>query len=608
MIPRSREGREHPVLLHVTTVPMSLTFLRGQTAYMKSRGVRVHALSSPGDDLTAFGDCEAVPVHAIAMTREITPLQDLIALAGIRRVLRTVRPDIVHAHTPKAGLLGMLAATTAGPRVKVYQMRGLPFRTASGWKRRMLKWSEKVSCGLADLVICNSRSLREIAVAEGLCAPDRIRVLGTGSGNGVDATGRFDPDGLPAGARSNTRARLGIPADALVVGFVGRLTRDKGVVELTEAWRRLREEDPGAHLVVVGPFESRDPIPAGVRESLSGDPRVHLTGMDWDTPPLYAAMDVVVLPTYREGFPNVPLEAAAMRLPVVATRVEGCVDAVEDGVTGLLVPARDPGALLEAVRRYAREPETRAAHGRAGRERVLRDFRPEALWDLYHREYLRLGSDAEPVAAAGGRERGAGAIAKRSLDVLVAIVGLVLLSLVLASIAVLVRARLGRPVLFRQVRPGRDGEPFTIYKFRTMRAASDASGHPLPDEARMTRLGEFLRKTSLDELPELWNVLKGDMSLVGPRPLLMEYLPLFSPREMRRHEVRPGITGWAQVNGRNDTSWQRRLELDTWYVDHRSFLLDLRILLLTLRKVLVSEGIHQQGRATMERFKGTTEV
>ena len=197
---------------------------------------------------------------------------------------------------------------------------------------------------------------------------------------------------------------------------------------------------------------------------------------------------------------------------------------------------------------------------------------------------------------------------KRALDIAGAMLALIVLLPVVGVIACAVRLLLGRPVLFVQERPGRGGKPFAIYKFRTMKTAYDSEGQMLPDEARLTRLGSFLRKTSMDELPELWNVLRGDMSLVGPRPLLMEYLPLFSPLEARRHEVRPGMTGWAQVNGRNETSWQRRFELDCWYVDHQSLLLDLRILVLTLMKVLLMEGIHQEGRATMEKFKGIKEV
>lgn len=193
---------------------------------------------------------------------------------------------------------------------------------------------------------------------------------------------------------------------------------------------------------------------------------------------------------------------------------------------------------------------------------------------------------------------------KRLFDCVAALLALLLLALPLLVMVWLIRRKLGSPVLFRQVRPGLHGQPFTMVKFRTMTDERGPDGSLLPDAQRMTPFGRFLRASSLDELPELWNVLRGEMSLVGPRPLLMEYLPLYTPQQARRHEVRPGITGWAQVNGRNAISWQDKFALDVWYVDHRSMWLDLKILWLTVRKVLVRDGISAAGEATMTRFEG----
>lgn len=195
---------------------------------------------------------------------------------------------------------------------------------------------------------------------------------------------------------------------------------------------------------------------------------------------------------------------------------------------------------------------------------------------------------------------------KRLFDVFVSASALFLLLLPMLLIALLVRVNLGSPVLFRQMRPGLHGKPFILYKFRTMRNALGPDGRSLPDEQRLTPFGRWLRLTSLDELPELWNVLRGDMSLVGPRPLLMEYLPLYSPRQARRHEVRPGITGWAQVNGRNALSWEERLEMDVWYVDHRSLALDTKIVWLTVWTVLTRHGVNHAGHATMPKFTEST--
>ncbi|WP_224815433.1 sugar transferase [Hasllibacter sp. MH4015] len=198
-------------------------------------------------------------------------------------------------------------------------------------------------------------------------------------------------------------------------------------------------------------------------------------------------------------------------------------------------------------------------------------------------------------------------VLKRILDIVLAALALVVLAPVLALVAVQVRRKLGAPVLFRQTRPGLHARPFGMVKFRTMREAFDEDGAPLGDEHRMTPFGTFLRNTSLDELPEFWNVLKGDMSLVGPRPLLMEYVPLYSPRQAKRHAVRPGITGWAQVNGRNALSWEEKFELDVWYVENRTMALDFRIMWMTVLKILRRDGIASDGNVTMPRFTGSGE-
>lgn len=193
---------------------------------------------------------------------------------------------------------------------------------------------------------------------------------------------------------------------------------------------------------------------------------------------------------------------------------------------------------------------------------------------------------------------------KRLFDIVMAAIALLFSALPLVIIAVLVRVNLGRPVLFKQLRPGLNGKPFKMLKFRTMTDGCDSAGKLLQDSERLTPFGNFLRASSLDELPELWNVLKGDMSLVGPRPLLMEYVPLYSKEQARRHEVRPGVTGWAQINGRNALDWEDKFRLDVWYVDHHGLWLDIKILWATVRKVLVRDGISASGEATVSKFTG----
>jgi glycosyltransferase involved in cell wall biosynthesis len=384
------ESKETVKLLHITTVPMTLGFLSGQVGYMKQQGFNINALSSPGELLDKFAEREQVSVYAVEMPRRITPIKDLLAIFQLWQCISKIRPQIVHAHTPKGGLLGTISAWLARSPIRIYHMRGLPVMTATGYKRWLLWWSEKIACTLAHQVFCVSHSLREVAIAENLCPADKIKVLLGGSSNGVDATTRFNSSSLPSDTRQEIRKKYGIPDHAIVVGFVGRIVRDKGIEELAAAWKILREEFLDVHLLVVGPFEPQDPVSKNVEDLLKSDPRIHLVGMDWDTPPLYAAMEILTLPTYREGFPNTPLEAAAMQLPVVATRIPGCIDAVQDNVTGLLVPPRDAEALTEAIRLYLQHPELREQHGKAGRDRVVLSFRQEAIWEALYQEYIKL--------------------------------------------------------------------------------------------------------------------------------------------------------------------------------------------------------------------------
>jgi glycosyltransferase involved in cell wall biosynthesis len=250
-------------------------------------------------------------------------------------------------------------------------------------------WSERIACSFAHQVLCVSVSVSQVAVNAGLCAQNKMGVLAKGTINGVDAAQRFNGACMPLALREETRRRYQIPSDALVLGFIGRMVRSKGIIELAGAWATLRQEFPELRLLLVGPYERQDPIPPAIDQQLRNDARVHLIGEEWNIPPLYAAMDVFVLPTYREGFPSVLLEAASMKIPVVATRVPGCIDAVQDGATGMLVPPYDAASLAGAVRMYLRDPELRACHGAAARERVLREFRPEQIWQAIHQEYVR---------------------------------------------------------------------------------------------------------------------------------------------------------------------------------------------------------------------------
>lgn len=589
-------------LLHITTVPESLIFFKGQIGYMKARGFEIRALSSPGERLDEFAQRESIQVKSVPILRKISPFKDLLAIAQIFKYIKIEKPRIVHTHTPKGGLLGTISAWLAMAPVRIYHIRGLPLMTAKGYKKQLLWWSEKIACSLATQVLCVSHSIRGVAIEEGLCPPNKIKVLLGGSGNGVDAMERFNPKSLPSTTRTNIRQQYGIPDEALVLGFVGRLVRDKGIHELVDAWKLLKDEFPSLHLLVVGFFESKDPISPDAKSVLENDSRIHLVGKNWETPPFYSAMDMLALPTYREGFPNVPLEAAAMELPVVATHIPGCIDAIDNNTTGLLVPPQDSVALKTAISHYLLNSDTRIQHGSNGRKRVLEQFRQEAIWEALHKEYCRLLAEKKNLNLM----RFIQFIFKSILDKITAIFLLILLSPAILVLYFAVLFSMGKPVFFQQQRPGYRDKIFNFCKFRTMTDSRDSNGNLLPDEQRLTTVGQFLRHSSLDELPQVWNILKGDMSFVGPRPLLVKYLDRYTPEQARRHNVKPGITGWAQVNGRNSLDWEKKFELDVWYVDNWSLLLDIKILLMTVFKVLKKEGISNQNHVTMNEFLGSS--
>jgi glycosyltransferase involved in cell wall biosynthesis len=282
----------------------------------------------------------------------------------------------------------MLAAFCLNVPTRVFWVHGLPHVSAQGAKRHLLWWSTRITCALAHKVFCVSASMRSILVQEELCAAHKIVVPANGSSCGVDANVRFNPALTPE--HRLFRTRYNIPDDAVVFAFVGRLVRDKGILELCRAWKVVQSTVANAYLVVAGEFEDQDPVPLECSHILCGGGRIKLVGYCNDTSELYASADVVVLPTYREGLPDVLLEAAAMGLPVVATAVPGCTDIVRDGHTGTLVPAHDPMALAAAMTRYAEYSALRQRHGERARDHVLRYFRPESIWEAVEHEYVSL--------------------------------------------------------------------------------------------------------------------------------------------------------------------------------------------------------------------------
>ena len=377
-------------VVNVMNSSISIGFLQGQLQYFQNRGFDVTVLSPERRN----GEWEvARPEGAqfleVPMERKIAPLQDLASLWRLWRIMHTLSPAVTNVGTPKAGLLGGCAAWLNRVPCRFYTLHGLRFETATGLRRRLLVFAERVACRFAHRVICVSESVREKAIASGVTRRERTVVFGSGSCNGVD-TSRFSATPEVMRRAAELRRHFGIPAQAPVALFVGRLTADKGIPELMEAFLQLGNQFPDIRMVLVGCFEDEDPLPVYTRRCLETHPHVIFAGAVENTAPFYAMADAVVLPSHREGLPTVVLEAQAAGKPVVGASATGIVDLIKDGQTGLLFPVGDVAALAAALSRMISDKALAGELGRAGQERVKREFRQPQIWDALYREYLGL--------------------------------------------------------------------------------------------------------------------------------------------------------------------------------------------------------------------------
>ncbi len=574
---------------HVTVAASQVSYLTGATA----SGLGAQELQ----DGIAIRRCRAYPaLHRSFLHRLLAywsfTLSSLFAGARVQRV------DLVWGTSPP--IFQAVAALVLARLKRVpflLEIRDLwpDFAIDLGVLRNPLlialsRWLERLLYRSADQIIVNSPGF--LPHLAGLRVP-LVKIAEVA--NGVEVA-QFNPDDRA----DRLRQEWGLDGRfvALYAGAHG-MANDLDTILRAAA---ILQAEPAIAFVLVGDGKEKASLVKRAKEMglsnvlfLPAQPKERM-------PQVLAAADVCLatlrpIPMFATTYPNKVFDYMAAGRPTILA-IDGVIKRViEEANGGIFTPPGDARALADAVRSLYKDPSLCRWQGAHARTHVALHFTREV-------QAQKLVAIVESIG--DGRQGSRAYRGKRLLDLAGAVPALFVLLPLMGLIAIFVRLKLGPPVLFRQERPGLGGRPFVLLKFRTMIDARDHGGHPLPDSQRLTPFGRFLRSTSLDELPELINVIRGDMSLVGPRPLLLHYLGRYTPEQMRRHDAKPGITGWAQVNGRNAVSWEAKFAFDLWYVDHCSLAIDLRIIALTMWKILRREGISQPGQATMEEFMGTT--
>ncbi len=374
-------------LIRITTIPLSLEkLLEGQLTFMNDY-FKVTAVASEKGRLEKFGLDNGVETFHVEMTREITPTKDLKALFKLYRFFKREKPAIVHTHTPKAGIVGMMAAKMAGVPIRLHTVAGMPLMEATGAKRKILEQVEKLTYSLATKVYPNSKGLKNVILDQNFSKTEKLKVLGEGSSNGIN-TQYFNPEDFTAEQKEQIRKSLSISSDDLVFIFVGRLVRDKGINELVQAFKQLASENKNVSLLLVGPFEQDlDPITEENFEMIRNHPKIVITGYQVDVRPYFAVADVLVFPSYREGFPNVVMQAGAMGLPSIVTNINGCNEIIREDENGLIIPVKDQEALLLAMKKLATSAELRQKLAANSREVITQKYERKVFWDLLLEEY-----------------------------------------------------------------------------------------------------------------------------------------------------------------------------------------------------------------------------
>ena len=551
-----------------------VNFRRSLLEDLVKTGAEVVA-SAPEEDEETIARLKAMRVkfRKIKMARTSTnPVKDLKTLAAMVRLFREERPDLVLAYTQKPIIYGGIAARLARVPQFFAMQSGLGFTFSeendNALLRGLVSLLYRAGVRRADAVFVFNGDDEAEMRRHGIITDQRVVQV---PGSGVDVAD-YPQAALPAG-----------PPVFLVVA---RLMRDKGHYEFVKAARRLKARYPDAKFQILGPFDANPAsIDAADLEAWKQEGIVDYLGETTNVRPFLAASSVFVLPSYhREGLPRSILEAMSTGRAIVTTDMPGCRETVEEGVNGFLVPPKNAAALAEAMERFLADPSLIAAMGAKSRERAERRF------DVQLVNQILLGTMGLAPGGARPAQRKSEPL-RRFADLVVAASALVVAAPVIAVLYLAVLSAMGSPAFFVQERAGLNRRPFRMVKFRTMTNERGADGRLLSDEERLTPLGRFLRRFRLDELPELWNIVRGHMGLVGPRPLLLTSIPNLGPEGDERLSVRPGLTGWSQVNGNTLLSDHEKLKLDLWYVRNRSMALDAKIIARTVGVLLFGEKL-----------------
>ena len=377
-------------LIRITTIPLSLEkLLEGQLIYM-NQYYEVTAVAAERERLEKYGEKNKVNTFWVEMTRAITPIQDLRAVWKLYKFFKKEKPEIVHTHTPKAGIVGMLAAKLAGVPLRLHTVAGWPLMETTGTKRKILDQVEKFTYKLATKVYPNSRGLKDIILKEGFATEDKLKVLGKGSSNGID-TRYFDPFQFDATQKKNKRESLGIPHDDFVFIFIGRLVSEKGINELVEAFNNLQAENQNISLLLVGPFEKElDPLKEETFKTIQLHEKIFTTGYQEDVRPYLALSNALTFPSYREGFPNVVMQAGAMNLPAIVSNINGCNEIIVEGINGVIIPVKDTSALITAMKLFVENKNYTERLSSNARDEICKYYERKEFWQILLKEYKSL--------------------------------------------------------------------------------------------------------------------------------------------------------------------------------------------------------------------------